>query len=280
MTEVADAVSERVSERSTGKLAGQVAVVTGAGSGMGAETAVLLAEEGARVMLIGRREDALEGVRRRIVSAGGEAAVFPADVTDAASIPPLIDRIRAEHGPIDILVNNAGSSSRIRNPQWMSDEVWDDVIELNLNAVFRLTRTVLPDMLERKRGTIVTVSSLSALNPDLLGGAPYSAAKAGVRNFMGFLHATYRNEGLRAVTVIPGEADTAILDGRPNPPAAGDREWMLHPADIAEDIRLAVTLPQRAVLPEIVVAPTRQRDTSADLEANRWEGAPAELLRG
>jgi NADP-dependent 3-hydroxy acid dehydrogenase YdfG len=93
---------------------------------------------------------------------------------------------------------------------------------------------------------------------------------------MTFLHNTFRNQGLRAITVLPGEADTPILDHRARPPAAEERAHMVQPVDVAEAIRLAVTLPHRVVLQEIVVAPTRQRDTSADIEIARWAGAPAE----
>ncbi|MEE4591136.1 hypothetical protein V2J94_04410 [Streptomyces sp. DSM 41524] len=93
---------------------------------------------------------------------------------------------------------------------------------------------------------------------------------------MTFLHNTFRNQGLRAITVLPGEADTPILDNRARPPEPEERATMVRPEDVAEAIRLAVTLPQRVVLQEIVVAPTRQRDTSGDLEISRWAGAPAD----
>jgi NADP-dependent 3-hydroxy acid dehydrogenase YdfG len=164
----------------------------------------------------------------------------------------------------------------VLNPQWLPHDEWRQVLDVNLTAVFQLTQAVLPDMLDRGTGTIVTVSSLAAVNPNLLGGAAYGAAKAGVRNFMTFLHNTFRNQGLRAITVLPGEADTPILDNRARPPMPEERAGMVQPEDVAEAIRLAVALPQRVVLQEIVVAPTRQRDTSADLEISRWAGAPAD----
>lgn len=257
-------------------LAGKTVLVTGAGSGMGRETALLLARDGAAVALLGRRLDVLDEVAAQIRAAGGTARPFAVDITDAAAVNEVLDRVRAELGPVDVLVNNAGSSSSVLNPQWLPHDEWRHVLEVNLTAVFQLCQAVLPDMLDRGRGTIVTVSSLAAVNPNLLGGAAYGAAKAGVRNFMTFLHNTFRNQGLRAITVLPGEADTPILDNRARPPAAEERANMLQPADVAETVRLAVALPQRAVLQEIVVAPTRQRDTSADLEISRWAGAPAD----
>ena len=261
------------------RLDGSVAVVTGAGSGMGAETARLLAASGASVALVGRRRAALEEVGARIGQGGGTAVVFPLDITQPEEVARLVARVHERFGPVDILINNAGSSSSVLNPQWLPRDEWRQVLDVNLTAVFQLTQAFLGDMLSRGTGTIVTVSSLAAVNPNLLGGAAYGAAKAGVRNFMTFLHNTFRNEGLRAITVLPGEADTPILDNRARPPAAAERANMVQPIDVAEAIRLAVTLPQRVVLQEIVVGPTRQRDTSADLEISRHVGAPAGARR-
>ncbi|MEU9408245.1 SDR family oxidoreductase [Streptomyces sp. NPDC048281] len=254
---------------------GTVALVTGAGSGMGLETARLLARDGVAVALVGRRQEALAAAADKIRAEGGVALALAADITSADDVARALDRVRAELGPVDVLVNNAGSASSVLNPQWLPHEEWRQVLDVNLTAVFRLTQAVLPDMLARNTGTIVTVSSLAAVNPNLLGGAAYGAAKAGVRNFMTFLHNTFRNQGLRAITVLPGETDTPILDNRARPPAAEERSDMVRPEDVAEAIRLAVALPQRVVLQEIVVAPTRQRDVSADLETSRWAGAPA-----
>ncbi|MFK0156696.1 SDR family oxidoreductase [Streptomyces sp. NPDC090493] len=254
---------------------GRTALITGAGSGMGREIARLLARDGAAVALFGRRQDALDEVAAVIRAEGGTALPLAVDITRADDVTSALDRVRAELGPVDVLVNNAGSSSSVLNPQWLPHEEWREVLEVNLTAVFRLTQAALPDMLDRGTGTVVTVSSLAAVNPNLLGGAAYGAAKAGVRNFMTFLHNTFRNQGLRAITVLPGEADTPILDNRARPPAPEERAAMVQPEDVAEAVRLAVALPQRVVLQEIVVAPTRQRDVAADLEISRWAGAPA-----
>ncbi|WP_019547900.1 SDR family NAD(P)-dependent oxidoreductase [Streptomyces sulphureus] len=255
--------------------ADKTAIITGAGSGMGLETARLLARDGVTVVLLGRRQQALDAVADGLRAEGGRALPLAADVTSSEEITQVIDEVHAQLGPVDILVNSAGGSSSVLNPRWLPAEEWRQVLEVNLTAVFQLTQAVLPDMLDRGTGTIVTVSSLAATNPNLLGGAAYGAAKAGVRNFMTFLHNTFRHQGLRAITVLPGEADTPLLDGRARPPAPEERTHMLRPVDVAEAIRLAVLLPQRVVLQEMTVAPTRQRDTSGDLEISRWAGAPA-----
>lgn len=256
------------------ELTGQVALVTGAGSGMGRETALLLAGSGASVVIVGRRSEPLEALRAEIVDAGGIAVVEVADVAADGAAEALIARVVENVGPVDLLVNNAGSSSSVLNPLWLDEDEWRGVIDVNLTAVFLLSKAVLPAMIERGGGTIITVSSLAALTPNLLGGAAYGAAKAGVRNFMTFLHTTFRGDGIRAVTVLPGEADTPILDNRARPPRADERANMVQPIDVARAVHLAATLPPRTVLQEIVVAPTRQRDVSGDLEISRWLGAP------
>lgn len=257
-----------------GELDGKVALVTGAGSGMGREIARLLAESGAQVAVVGRRSQPLDALCDEIERAGGRAVAIAEDLSEGGAPDRIVARVADELGPVDILVNNAGSSSPVQNPLWITDEQWRDVIEVNLNAVFALSRAVLPHMLERGEGSIITVSSLAALTPNLLGGAAYGAAKAGVRNFMTFLHTTFRGEGLRAVTILPGEADTPILDNRARPPRADERANMVQPIDVARVVQLAATMPARTVLQEIIVAPTRQRDTAVDLEISRGLGAP------
>jgi len=141
-----------------------------------------------------------------------------------------------------------------------------------------LTQAVLPDMLAKGEGTIVTVSSLAALRPNLLGGAAYGAAKAGVRNFMTYLHNTFRNDGIRASCILPGEVNTPIMDNRANPPSRAVRDAMVQPEDVARAVVLCASLPPSAVIEELVIAPTRLRDVSDDIEISRWKGAPEDLL--
>jgi hypothetical protein len=163
------------------------------------------------------------------------------------------------------------------NARFISEAEWNATVNVNLTAVFNLTQAVLEDMIARKEGTIITVSSLAVVNPNLLGGAAYGAAKAGVKNFMTFLHNTYRNQGIRATTILPGETDTPIMNNRARPPLEGERAVMLNPHDVARAVLLCASLQKGAVIPELHICPTFMRDTSADIETARWVGAPEGL---
>ncbi|MGO4855351.1 SDR family oxidoreductase [Phaeovulum sp. W22_SRMD_FR3] len=258
-------------------LTGKTAVITGAGSGMGREIALSLAAAGARVVLCGRRAGPLDALAAEIETTGGTAITAPLDITDSAAIRALVAELDARYGGVDLLINNAGSASKVLNARWLSEAEFLSTVNVNLTAVFTFSQAVLPAMLARGAGTIITVSSLAAVNPNLLGGAAYGAAKAGVRNFMGYMHNTYRHLGLRSICILPGEADTPILNNRARPPLPEERARMLAPEDVAAAVMLCATLPGRATVPELHICPTFQRDISTDLEIARWQGAPADL---
>lgn len=206
-----------------GLLDGKVALVTGAGTGIGKEAARLLAKDGASVILTGRRLEPLREVADLITAEGGKAFARALDVGSRDDIIAVVKSVKEEIGPVDILVNNAGSASKVLNARFLSEEEWNTTVNVNLTAVFNLTQAVLPDMIAKGEGTVITVSSLAALNPNLLGGAAYGAAKAGVKNFMTFLHNTYRNQGIRATTILPGETNTPIMNNRARPPLESER---------------------------------------------------------
>src|SRR5260370_16610512 len=119
-------------------------------------------------------------------------------------------------------------------------------------------------MIEGGSGTVVTVSSLAALKPGLIGGAPYGAAKAAVRNLMGHVHTVLCDKGIRATTIMPAEVDTPILDKRPLPPDAKARATMMQAEDVARAILLCVTLPLRTVIQETLMHPPIHPHTPAD----------------
>jgi NADP-dependent 3-hydroxy acid dehydrogenase YdfG len=257
------------------RLGGKVAIVTGAGSGIGRATAVMLGAEGALVVAAGRRQAPLDDVVGAIVAAGGKAVARRADLADPEQASALARWTVETQGGVDILVNNAGHSSRVRNIRWLPREQWDAVLGVNLTGVYAITQAAIGSMLERGGGTIVTVSSVAALRPGLISGAAYGAAKAGVRNLMGHVHTVYRNQGIRATTIMPAEVDTPILDRRPVVPDARARATMMQPEDVAAAILMCVTMPARTVIEEIVMCPTVLRDHSVDIAVSRDLGAPA-----
>jgi NAD(P)-dependent dehydrogenase (short-subunit alcohol dehydrogenase family) len=230
-----------------GVLDGQVAIMTGGGTGIGRSAALMLAAEGAQVVVAGRRKPPLDEVVGEIARAGGRAVARACDVARPAEGRALAEWTLAQYGRIDVLVNNAGHSSKRRNVRWVEQAEWDSVLAVNLTGVYALTQAVLPDMIERGGGTIVTVSSLAALKPGLIGGAPYGAAKAGVLNLMGHVHTVLREKGIRATTIMPAEVDTPILDNRPLVPDDRARATMMHADDVARAILRAVERNRREV---------------------------------
>ncbi|MEZ6131405.1 MAG: SDR family oxidoreductase [Planctomycetaceae bacterium] len=256
------------------KLEGKVAIVTGAGTGIGRATAKMLAADGAKVVLVGRRPEPLNSVVEEIKAAGGEATAHPADLMQGDAVAAVAEFALQTYGQIDILVNNAGFSSKVRSIKYVQPDEWADVFKINVEAVYRLTQACLPHMLSRGQGTIITTSSMAALKPGILGGSPYSAAKAASLNFSHGLNSELRANGIRATAIIPAEVNTPILDGRPAPPDDNARAIMMQPEDVAACIHLAATLPQRTMIEEITVSPTIPRDMSAEMAMAAKAGAP------
>ena len=188
-------------------LDGQVALVTGASRGIGAVVAQRLAQEGAAVAVnYQASETAAAQVVAAITAAGGNAAAFPADVSQEAAARELVDRVMAQWGRLDILVNNAGIT-RDRLLLRMTPQDWDEVLQVNLRGAFLCTKYVMPHLIRRRQGRIVNMSSVVGLsgNP---GQANYAAAKAGL---IGFTKAVAREVASRNITVnalAPGFIDT------------------------------------------------------------------------
>lgn len=255
-------------------LEGKIAIVTGGGTGIGRSVALMLAAEGARIALAGRRKEPLEQVVSAIQREKGTAVAKTCDLTRSNEARELGAWAVKTFGGVDILINNAGQSSHARSIRWVPQDQWDDVINVNLTGVYALTQTVLASMVDRGAGTVVTVASLAATRPGGLGGVAYSAGKAGVRAMMQAMHAELRNKGIRSCTIVPAEVDTPILDKRPLVPDAQARSTMMQAEDVARAIVLVCTMPQRTVIEEIVMSPTFQRDTSKDVAAGLAAGAP------
>ena len=193
----------------------KVCIVTGGGSGIGRSAALMMADAGAKVALIGRTPSKVDAVRREIEASGGSAMAVGLDVADYDGVMRMADDVLSAYGQIDVLVNNAGHSSPHRRLMTTTPEDLRSVLDSNVTGTVYCTQAVTPHMLERKEGTIINVSSLAGVNASLLAGMAYSAAKAAVINFTAFLNTELKNTGIRSSVVIPGEVDTPIMDNRP-----------------------------------------------------------------
>lgn len=254
-------------------LKGKSVILTGAGSGIGKVTAKMLGEQGANVFVVGRRENLLKESVKEIKNAGGKGAFLSADLEDGDSAANVAEEAIKEFGNIQYLVNNAGHSSKVRSMRYVKKDDWQSVFNVNVEGVYRLTQAILPNMIENGGGTVVTISSMAAINPGLMGGVPYSSAKAAVAAMMTAMRQELREHGIRSCTIYPAEVDTPILDNRPLPPNAQARATMMMPEDIAETILLCMRMPHRTIVQDVIVSPTIQRDVSEDMKIAKTLGS-------
>ncbi len=255
-------------------LENKVCIITGGGSGIGRSAALMMAQAGANVVLVGRTASKVEAVRDEIKSEtwhGQYGVTNPMaiglDVADYDGVMRMADDVLARYGRIDVLVNNAGHSSHHRRLLTTTPAELRAVMDSNVAGSVYCAQAVVPHMIERKEGTIINVSSMAGVSASLLAGMAYSAAKAAVINFNAFLNTELRNTGIRSSVVIPGEVDTPILDNRPISPSDEARATMVTADDAAEAIMLIASLPQGACIPELRIRPTHMRDTSAEAGA-------------
>ena len=190
-------------------LTGQVAIVTGAGTGIGRACAVLLAEHGADIVLAGRKVEPLEATAAQVRALGRKATVIPTDVKDVDACERLIEATMEAHGRLDILVNNAGGSRGRSLDTWTMTD-FNDMVALNLTSVWVLSLAAGRRMRERG-GAIVNISSMASLRA-VTHSAPYGAAKAGVNNLTAVLSVDMAKFGVRVNCVAPGVIRTEGFD--------------------------------------------------------------------
>ena len=203
-----------------GLVNGKIALVTGAGSGIGRESALLFAREGARVLVSDIDAEGGKETSRQIHHFGGEAAFHQADVCNEDEVKALVDRCVAEFGGLDCAHNNAGTSGGIGLLQEIELEVWQRTLEINLTGVFLCMKHEIPVMIERGGGAIVNTASGSGIiaTPGL---SPYSASKHGVLGLTKTAAVENARTGVRINAVLPGSTDTPMLQAamRANPSA-------------------------------------------------------------
>jgi NAD(P)-dependent dehydrogenase (short-subunit alcohol dehydrogenase family) len=232
------------------RLAGQVAVVTGAGRGIGRAVAITLAREGAAVVLASRSAGELEGVAREIGQAGGRALGVPTDVRQEAAVEALARRALAEWQRVDVLVNAAGVATFAPVTDSKLDD-WDQMLAVNLRGAVLCCRAVLPAMVARRRGTIINLGSV-VTSRALTGSGAYTASKYGLLGFSRVLAEEMRPHGVRVGVLSAGATDTPLWDAMP---AAPPRERMIQAGQVAEAALLMATLAPNASLEEVTLLP-------------------------
>ncbi|QLG42553.1 SDR family oxidoreductase [Paenibacillus sp. FSL W7-1088] len=191
------------------KLQDKVAVVTGAGSGMGRAIATLYAQEGAKVIVSDINAETAQTVVDEIKAQGGEAIVVLANVAKEEDIQNLIDTAVSTYGTVDVLVNNAGIMDGMEPAADVSDDKWERVFAINTTSVMRATRKVLPIFLEKQKGVIVNIASAGGLNGGRAGAA-YTASKHAVVGFTKNTGYMYAEQGIRCNAIAPGAVATNI----------------------------------------------------------------------
>jgi 3-oxoacyl-[acyl-carrier protein] reductase len=231
-------------------LAGQVAVITGAGRGIGAAIALELSSLGATAVLCGRTPAALQSTAQAIAGAGGKAEAIPCDVTSLASVEAAAKRVEAEFGRLDILVNNAGFRGVGGPLHQLPPESWDQILNTNLRSAFYTTRAFAQLMIRARSGHIINISSLAGKNA-LPNGAAYAASKWGLNGLSYSLAEELRGYNIRVAVICPGSTSTEL-----SPHAGKDPAKMLQPEDVAHAVGMLVTQSAQSFVSEILLRPT------------------------
>lgn len=241
----------------TKNLTGKVAWITGAGTGIGAASAIALADAGAHIVLSGRRKEPLDQVVEAILSAGGAAEAAPLDVADAAATQVIADDIAARLGGVDIFMANAGLNVRNRTTRELTPETFDTVININLNGVMYGILAVLPHMRPKGAGTIIINSSWAGRFPSGRTGAAYNSAKHALTALSHTVNMENGMDGIRCCLLMPGGTNTPILHARANPPSPESLANLLQPEDLGSLVRYIAEAPPHVCFNEIVISPTK-----------------------
>jgi 3-oxoacyl-[acyl-carrier protein] reductase len=233
-------------------LAGQVAIVTGAGRGIGAAIARKIARIGATVVLCGRTQSTLDSTARTILDAGGKTEVIPCDVTLLHQLEYAAARVDSTFGRLDILVNNAGVGGFTKPLHELPPEDWDRILNTNLRGVYFSVRVFAPLMIRARSGHIINISSLAGKNA-LPKGAAYAASKWGLNGLTYSIAEELRPHNIRAAVICPGSTETEL-----SPHAGKDLKKMLQPDDIAHAVAMLVTQAPQSFVSEILLRPTQK----------------------
>ncbi|HEX6501663.1 MAG TPA: SDR family NAD(P)-dependent oxidoreductase [Terriglobales bacterium] len=233
-------------------LTNQVAVVTGAGRGIGAAIARKLAALGATTVLCGRTRSHLETTAKAIAGAGGKADIAECDVSDLRSVEQLASQVQTNHRRLDFLVNNAGIGGFGGPLHQLPPDVWDQILTTNLRGVYYTIRSFAPMMIQAKGGHIINISSLAGKNA-LPNGAAYAASKWGLNGLSYSVAEELRTYNIRVSVVCPGSVNTEL-----GPHVGKDARKMLQPEDVAHAVATLVTQAPQSFISEILLRPTQK----------------------
>jgi len=227
-------------------LKGKNAIITGAGKGIGRAIAIALAEEGVNIGLVARTEADLQKVAAELVQYGVKTEIATADVTDINAVNAAVATLKSTLGAVDILINNAGIAA-FGSFMELEPAKWEEIVKVNLFGPYYVTRAVLPEMIERKTGDIINVSSTAGKNGAAVTSA-YSASKFGLIGMSESLMQEARKHNIRVSTLVPSTVSTdmakdlKLTDGNP------DR--VMQPEDFAELVVAQLKLNRRVFLKE------------------------------
>ena len=233
-------------------LAGQVAVITGAGRGIGAAIARRLATMRATSVLCGRTQQLLQAAADDILRTGARALAVPCDVTDLRSVERLAAEVERQFHRVDILVNNAAIAAFDSPLHLLPPESWDKVMNTNLRGAYYTIRSFAPMMIRARRGHVINISSLAGKNA-LVNGAAYAASKWALNGMSYSVAEELRASNIRVSVLCPGSVDTEL-----SPHAGKDATKMLRPDDVAHVVAMLVTQEPQSFVSEVLLRPTQK----------------------
>jgi 3-oxoacyl-[acyl-carrier protein] reductase len=233
-------------------LSGTVAVVTGAGRGIGAAIAQKLSNLGATAVLCGRTRSALESTAQAIIKAGAKAEVIPCDVAGLPSVEAAARQIESAFGRVDILVNNAAIRGWHGPLHQLPPDGWDEILNTNLRGVYYAVRVFAPLMIRARSGHIINISSLAGKNA-LPNGAAYAASKWGLNGLSYSIAEELRGHNIRVAVICPGSTNTEL-----SPHVGKDPAKMLQPEDVAHAVAMLVTQSPQSFVSEILLRPMQK----------------------